>query len=149
MKTFCLSFRYRLHFWLFRPGRAAGKIGEVQLFDGANVTEMLNIGIAQWPNDNTRLLVYGSCMGSVTRTFHILSWFWRVVFNIRTLCRADVVDGWGTDMELKSSTYVTITTLPCLTGCENCRAVAASFDEEGNNFKHSGTVQNGTSFWKW
>uniref|UniRef100_A0A0A9X792 DDB1-and CUL4-associated factor 15 n=1 Tax=Lygus hesperus TaxID=30085 RepID=A0A0A9X792_LYGHE len=99
-------YRYRLHFWVFRPGRAAAKIGEVQLFDGANVTEMLNIGIAQWPNENTRLLVYGSCLG------------------------ADVMDSWGTDMELKSSTYVTITTLPCLTGCENCRAVAASFDEE-------------------
>ncbi|BET02244.1 DDB1 and CUL4 associated factor 15 [Nesidiocoris tenuis] len=103
-----MPYRYRLHFWVFRPGRPAAKIGEVQLFDGAVVTQALDLGIAQWPNDNNRLLVYGTCNG----LFSPDEW------------------EWGSDPEKLSSTYITVTTLPCLTGCENCRAVAASFDEE-------------------
>ncbi|KAK9500571.1 hypothetical protein O3M35_001811 [Rhynocoris fuscipes] len=102
-------YRYRLHFWAFRPNRAAAKVAEVQLFDGVQVTEVLTIGIVQWPNDNDRLLVFGSCH------------------------EAEYIERWvggTTDCEYKSTTYITVTTVPSLNGCIDCRAVAASFDEE-------------------
>ncbi|XP_014256956.1 uncharacterized protein LOC106670834 [Cimex lectularius] len=99
-------YRYRLHFWLFRPGRPSAKIAEVQLFDGAQVTEMLTIGLVQWPHDNRRLLVFGSCQGP------------------------NSVDIWGSDVEFKSSTYITLTTLPSLQGCDKCKLVASTFSED-------------------
>ncbi|XP_073973419.1 uncharacterized protein isoform X2 [Rhodnius prolixus] len=101
-------YRYRLHFWAFRPNRAAAKVAEVQLFDGVQVTEVLTIGIVQWPDDYDRLLVFGSCH------------------------EAEYIEGWvdGPQGEYKSTTYITVTTVPSLNGCVDCRAVAASFDEE-------------------
>ncbi|CAH1395715.1 unnamed protein product [Nezara viridula] len=101
-----MVYRYRLHFWEFIPGRPAGKIAEVQLFDSCTVTEILTIGICQWANNNDRLLVYGFCHGP------------------------DNTDGWGTECEYKSTTYITVTTVPTLNGCLDCISVAASFDEE-------------------
>ncbi|XP_024081072.1 uncharacterized protein LOC106670815 isoform X2 [Cimex lectularius] len=99
-------YSYTLHFWLFRPGQLSDMIGEVQLFDGAQVEEMLTIGIAQWPHDNTRVLVFGSYQESNS------------VHDLRS------------DVEFKSSTYITLTTLPSLQGCDKCKPVASTFSEE-------------------
>lgn len=101
-----MIYRYRLHFWEFIPGRNAAKVGEVQLFDSCTVTEVLTVGICQWANNNDRLLVYGFCHGP------------------------DNTDGWGTECEYRSTTYITVTTVPTLNGCVDCMSVAASFDEE-------------------
>lgn len=52
-------FKYRLHWWAFRPGAPAYKVAEVQLFDNHEISSALTIGIAQWPNVNNRLVAYG------------------------------------------------------------------------------------------
>lgn len=51
--------------------------------------------------------------------------------------RAEYIEGWvdGPQGEYKSTTYITVTTVPSLNGCVDCRAVAASFDEEGMAFR--------------
>uniref|UniRef100_A0A1B6E7W5 DDB1- and CUL4-associated factor 15 WD40 repeat-containing domain-containing protein n=2 Tax=Clastoptera arizonana TaxID=38151 RepID=A0A1B6E7W5_9HEMI len=97
------NFKYRLHWWAFRPGAPAHKVAEVQLFDNPDISSALTIGIAQWPKVNDRLVAYGYCYNHDNEE------------EQESECRRY---------------YMTITTLPSLHNCRDCRMVAASFDEE-------------------
>lgn len=100
-------YRYRLHWWLYRPGSKAVKVAEVQLFDSQDIKHALSIGIAQWPNVNNKLIVYGFCEDGDAP-----------------------YEQEEADMDTRRY-YITVTTLPSLNNCKNCKAVAESFDEEG------------------
>lgn len=66
------------------------------------------MGIAQWPNINDKLIAYGYSDESDDAPF-------------------EQEEG---DVESRRY-YITVTTLPSLHDCKDCKAVAESFDEEG------------------
>lgn len=51
--------KYKLHFWAFRPGQKAFRVTEVSLFQNAEIIDLLNVYIAQWPNRSDRVVVFG------------------------------------------------------------------------------------------
>ncbi|KAF2343341.1 DDB1- and CUL4-associated factor 15 WD40 repeat-containing domain, partial [Trinorchestia longiramus] len=55
--------RYRLHWWLVVPYATLRKVAEVMLFGDQDIPEYsydnLSITICQWPNDLSKILVYG------------------------------------------------------------------------------------------
>lgn len=53
------SHEYRLHWWLHHPFKQATKVAEVKLFSDQAINNIITIGIAQWPNVNNRLIIYG------------------------------------------------------------------------------------------
>lgn len=86
----------------------------MQLFDCQDISHTLYIGISQWPNVNDRLIVYGYSDEN------------------------DHQDDDAAMRELDSALanrnyYITVTTLPSLHNCRDCKAVAESFDEEGRD----------------
>lgn len=100
-------YKYRLHWYAYRPGAQAKKVAEVQLFDNQDIEAELNVGIAQWPNVNDKLVVYGYTEES------------------NEMLKFD-------EEETESRRYyITVTTLPSLHNCKDCKSVAESFDEEG------------------
>ncbi|KAG8278053.1 protein modification by small protein conjugation [Homalodisca vitripennis] len=99
-----LMYKYRLHWWAFRPGAAASKVAEVQLFDNQDVETPLTVAIAQWPKVNDKLIIYGYSNDGYD----------------------DQEDG---DVESRRF-FITVTTLPSLHNCHDCKSVAESFDEE-------------------
>ncbi|XP_054275434.1 uncharacterized protein LOC128994721 isoform X2 [Macrosteles quadrilineatus] len=98
-----MQYRYRLHWWAFTGTPPACKVAEVQLFDCHELTHTLHVGIAQWPNVSDRLIVYGY---------------------------SDGVDEIYVDTSDNHKYFFTVTTLPSLHNCKDCKAVAESFDEE-------------------
>lgn len=53
------TYEYRLHWWLYHPFKQATKVAEVKLFSDQPINYIITIGIAQWPNVNDRLIIYG------------------------------------------------------------------------------------------
>jgi DDB1- and CUL4-associated factor 15 len=51
--------RYVLHFWACIPRGKAKRVAEVTLFKDQGVEENLYLALCQWPNDNTKMLIYG------------------------------------------------------------------------------------------
>lgn len=85
-------------------------MAEVQLFDNQEVTYALTVGIAQWPNINDKLIAYGFSEDAEDAQYE------------------------QEEVDTEScSYYITVTTLPSLHNCKDCKAVAESFDEEGND----------------
>lgn len=85
----------------------------MQLFDTTEVKDQLHVGIAQWPGVNDKLVVYGYS----EENFHLY------------LDDAATSEDSGTANRMY---FITVTTLPSLHNCRDCKAVAESFDEEGN-----------------
>jgi DDB1- and CUL4-associated factor 15 len=51
--------RYILHWWACIPRGKARRVAEVTLFKDQGVDENLLLVLCQWPNDNTKMLIYG------------------------------------------------------------------------------------------
>jgi len=52
-------FRYRLHWWLFRFNQKMIKVYTVQLFSDEEILTRQLLYYAEWPEDKTKILVYG------------------------------------------------------------------------------------------
>ena len=57
-------FRYHLHWWLFRFNQKMIKVYTVQLFSNEEILTRQQLYYAEWPEDKTKILVYGCCKGS-------------------------------------------------------------------------------------
>nr|XP_018902600.1 PREDICTED: uncharacterized protein LOC109034107 [Bemisia tabaci] len=93
-------YKYKLHWWAFRPFAAAVKVGEVQLFGDFEIRDILSISIAQWPSIPNKIVACG-------------------YYNSDTPVP-----------EEDRKAFITITTLPALHSCYQCKLIAASFDAE-------------------
>ncbi|KAK6630495.1 hypothetical protein RUM43_014840 [Polyplax serrata] len=94
-------YKYRLHWWNFKPGGQARKIAEVSLFGNHKVIAPLQIYVCQWPKDHEKILVYGI---------------------IRDSCNID-----ASGASNNRHAFVTVTALPSLNDCPDCRVVASSY----------------------
>ncbi|XP_018011765.1 uncharacterized protein LOC108668992 [Hyalella azteca] len=105
--TLQITHRYRLHWWLVVPYANLRKVAEVMLFGDQDILETsydnLSITICQWPNDLSKILVYGCSLEKETDVLNQSS-------NRRC--------------------YLTITAVPSLQGCKACSLVATSYEEE-------------------
>lgn len=54
-----MLYKYRLHWWAFRPGAPAFKVAEAQLFDNHEIRDELTVIIAQWPSVNNKVIAFG------------------------------------------------------------------------------------------
>lgn len=52
-------YKYRLHWWSFKPGSQVRKIAEVSLFGNHKIVAPIQMYICQWPQDFEKILVYG------------------------------------------------------------------------------------------
>ena len=58
------SYMYRLHWWLFRFNQKMIKVHTVRLFANEEIISSLQLYYAEWPEDKTKILVYGCCRDS-------------------------------------------------------------------------------------
>ncbi|XP_075236476.1 uncharacterized protein LOC142333339 [Lycorma delicatula] len=105
------SHEYRLHWWLHHPFKQATKVAEVKLFSDQAINNIITIGIAQWPNVNNRLIIYGYSAGNDEDNM------------------ASSSSSISSELDQRRY-YFTITTLPSTNDCKDCKNVALSFNEE-------------------
>ncbi|XP_046374752.1 DDB1- and CUL4-associated factor 15-like [Haliotis rufescens] len=53
---------YRLHWWRFVPERPLELVSEVRLFGEEDIVQDLFLAFCEWPEDDTKVLVYGHCV---------------------------------------------------------------------------------------
>ncbi|CAB3359272.1 Hypothetical predicted protein [Cloeon dipterum] len=94
------TYNYTLHWWACIPRCMARRVAEVTLFKNQGVEENLYISLCQWPNDNSKMLIYGTTDPANTTTTQTKPF------------------------------YVTVTMVPSLHNCQDCQKVAATFDVE-------------------
>lgn len=87
------------------------QVSEVLLFSNEGALANLHISFCQWPNDATKLVVYG--YGYSTTTFD-----------------DSVSDSGGCNNLSSRPCYLTVTAVPSLDGCKDCVKVAATYEEE-------------------
>ena len=88
------------------------QVSEVMLFSNESAMANLHISFCQWPNDATKLVVYGYS----TTTFD----------DEASLMEAESGGG-----SLSSRPcYLTVTAVPSLNGCKDCVRVASTYEEE-------------------
>ncbi|XP_025412248.1 uncharacterized protein LOC112684793 [Sipha flava] len=104
------NIKYKLHFWAFRPGQKAFKVTEVSLFENADHIDLLNVYIVQWPNRSDRVVVFGESV----------------------ISEDDECD--------MHKIYITVTTLPSLNNCIDCRSVAYEHRHEDFSKYYSGNT---------
>ncbi|XP_059483029.1 uncharacterized protein LOC132201118 [Neocloeon triangulifer] len=94
------TYNYTLHWWVCIPRSTARRVAEVTLFKNQGVEENLFISLCQWPNDNSKMLIYGTS------------------------------DPYNSITTQTKPFYVTVTMVPSLHNCNECQRVAATFDVE-------------------
>jgi hypothetical protein len=115
----CVNYHYRLHWWLFVPYRRSKKVAEILLFSNDGVAGgNLRMTFCQWPNDDTKIVIYGSAVGECGGGADVPA------FSPPSSSSMDE----GTPSPI--SCYLTVTAVPSLNGCKDCVRVAASYCEE-------------------
>ncbi|KAL0275124.1 UNVERIFIED_CONTAM: hypothetical protein PYX00_003083 [Menopon gallinae] len=94
-------YKYRLHWWSFKPGSQVRKIAEVSLFGNHKIVAPIQMYICQWPQDFEKILVYGL---------------------IKECGNIDV-----SAPTINQHAFVTVTALPSINNCQDCRVVASSY----------------------
>ncbi|KAI5711948.1 hypothetical protein M8J75_004490 [Diaphorina citri] len=111
------NLNYMLHLWTFsRATHQSKKVAEIYLFSGfsSEITTQLNITVAQWPNVHDKLIVYGETELNCPSTgdYHT------------------------------SNTFLTITYLPSLASCPQCKHIAEIFQQKGRQPANPWTNRN-------
>ncbi|XP_034942628.1 uncharacterized protein [Chelonus insularis] len=52
-------YKYLLHWWAFAPKKTARKVAEVTLFGNYSISKELDVVVAQWPMEKSKIVIHG------------------------------------------------------------------------------------------